>query len=59
MEREERIRYTLRARLGDIRLAPRRWGELQETLGLEANGAEEAPEAPTPQAPPLTIENRL
>ena len=34
-------------------------GELQEALGLESGGAEEAPEEQTPQAPPLTIENRL
>jgi monothiol glutaredoxin len=34
-------------------------GELQEALGLESKPGEEAPEADTPQAPPLSIENRL
>jgi monothiol glutaredoxin len=35
-------------------------GELQEALGLEgAAPAEPAPEATAPQAPPLSIENRL
>jgi hypothetical protein len=35
-------------------------GELQEVLGLDAGAAEEpAPEAAAPEAPPLSIENRL
>ena len=36
-------------------------GELHQTLGLENNGtpAEDAPQAQTPEAAPLTIENRL
>jgi monothiol glutaredoxin len=33
-------------------------GELQQTLGADAP-AEPAPEAAAPEAPPLTIENRL
>jgi monothiol glutaredoxin len=34
-------------------------GELQQALGLEAAAPAEAPEADGPQAPPLSIENRL
>jgi monothiol glutaredoxin len=34
-------------------------GELQQVLGLEGSGGESAPEAMEPQAPPLSIENRL
>ena len=34
-------------------------GELQETLGLQAQAPTEEPEAASAQAPPLSIENRL
>ena len=34
-------------------------GELQQVLGLEADAGEPAPEASAPEAPPLSIENRL
>jgi monothiol glutaredoxin len=34
-------------------------GELAQTLGLEPQAPTEAPEAATPEAPPLSIENRL
>ena len=34
-------------------------GELQQTLGLEAEPESEVPQAESAKAPPLTIENRL
>ncbi len=34
-------------------------GELAEQLGVAATGDEEAPEAITPEGPPLQVENRL
>ena len=34
-------------------------GELQQALGVEAGPQEPAPEAQSPEAPPLSIENRL
>src|SRR5947209_14901931 len=34
-------------------------GELQEALGLQAEAPAEEPEVASPQAPPLSIENRL
>jgi monothiol glutaredoxin len=34
-------------------------GELQDALGVDAEPSEALPEAATPQAPPVSIENRL
>ncbi len=34
-------------------------GELQDALGVDAEPTEALPEAATPQAPPVSIENRL
>jgi monothiol glutaredoxin len=34
-------------------------GELQQALGVEGAGSEPVPEATAPEAPPLSIENRL